>query len=94
VDVAFEHAADFALLEPKGPRPSELVEINRAKVDFIWHDILHAVAAIDRGRPLRALFYIERLRHGAIEPSPRPGSGSMRATTSRRTSCPAIFAIC
>jgi predicted nucleotidyltransferase len=68
VDVAFAHAAVFD--EPDEPLalgPSELAEIYRAKADFIWHDVLHTVAAIDRGRPLRALFYIERLRHGTIE---------------------------
>ena len=39
----------------------------RGKLDFVWHDVIHAAAAIDRGRPWRALWYVERLRSGALE---------------------------
>ncbi len=38
-----------------------------AKLDFSWHDVIHAAAAIDRGRPWRALWYVERLRNGSLE---------------------------
>jgi hypothetical protein len=38
-----------------------------AKLDFIWHDVIHAAVALDRGRPWRALWYVDRLRNGALE---------------------------
>ncbi len=38
-----------------------------AKLDFIWHDVIHAAVALDRGRPWRGLWYVERLRNGAFE---------------------------
>lgn len=38
-----------------------------AKLDFCWHDVIHAAVALDRGRPWRALWYVERLRNGALE---------------------------
>lgn len=37
------------------------------KLDFIWHDVIHAAVALDRGRPWRALWYVERLRNGSLE---------------------------
>jgi hypothetical protein len=39
----------------------------RPKLDFVWHDVIHAAVALDRGRPWRALWYVERLRNGALE---------------------------
>jgi hypothetical protein len=38
-----------------------------AKLDYVWHDVIHAAVALDRGRPWRALWYVERLRNGALE---------------------------
>lgn len=38
-----------------------------AKLDFIWHDVIHAAVALDRGHPWRALWYVDRLRNGALE---------------------------
>ena len=47
---------------------SELQPLDvQGKLDFIWHDVIHAAAALDRGRPWRALWYVERLRSGALE---------------------------
>jgi len=37
------------------------------KLDFIWHDVIHAAVALDRGRPWRALWYVQRIRDGALE---------------------------
>lgn len=37
------------------------------KLDFVWHDVIHAAIALDRDRPWRALWYVERLRNGALE---------------------------
>ena len=37
------------------------------KLDFIWHDVIHAAIALDRARPWRAFWYVERLRNGALE---------------------------
>jgi predicted nucleotidyltransferase len=64
IDLAFSHAADWDDLPQQHP---DIAGRFRSKTDFIWHDVLHAAAAIDRGRPWRALFYLERLRHGTIE---------------------------
>jgi predicted nucleotidyltransferase len=65
IDLAFSHAADWTA-DPE-PRPADVAARYLSKTDFIWHDVLHGAVAVDRGRPWRALFYIERLRHGAIE---------------------------
>jgi predicted nucleotidyltransferase len=65
IDLAFSHAADWEGI-PDPPRP-DVSERYREKTDFIWHDVIHAAVAIDRGRPWRALFYVQRLRNGAIE---------------------------
>jgi hypothetical protein len=34
----------------------------RGEAGFAWHDVLHACVAADRGRPWRALFYLQRVR--------------------------------
>jgi predicted nucleotidyltransferase len=64
IDLAFSHAADW---EDAPDTQPDVGERYRRKTDFIWHDVLHAAVAIDRGRLWRALFYVERLRNGAIE---------------------------
>lgn len=33
---------------------------------FTWHDVLHACAAIERGRPWQAVFYLQRVRNRAL----------------------------
>jgi predicted nucleotidyltransferase len=65
IDVAFAHADDWDAV-PDVP-VTDVSGRFLSKTDFIWHDVLHGAAAIDRGRPWRALFYIERLRNGTIE---------------------------
>ncbi len=66
VDLAFGRAADVeaavttASPDDPGARAGEAI-------DFIWHDVLHAGAAIDRGRPLRAMWYLDRLRERTVD---------------------------
>jgi predicted nucleotidyltransferase len=33
---------------------------------FTWHDVLHACAAVERGRPWQAVFYLQRVRNRAL----------------------------
>jgi hypothetical protein len=61
VDIGFAHEGVLEA-ETAVPRVDAA-----AKLDFIWHDVVHAAVALDRGRPRRALWYVARLRDGALE---------------------------
>ncbi len=61
VDVGFARAHEVEAVAAIPPFDAA------AKLDFIWHDVIHAAVALDRGRPWRALWYVERLRNGALE---------------------------
>jgi hypothetical protein len=65
VDLAFGHAAAVAAALERDP--PDRARLARAYLDFAWHDVVHAAVAIDRGRPLRAIFYIDRVRDRAVE---------------------------
>jgi len=61
IDVGFTRAGEVEAITAVPPLDAA------AKLDFIWHDVIHAAVALDRGRPWRASWYVERLRNGALE---------------------------
>lgn len=53
------------------PQPPDYV----GESGFTWHDVLHACAAVERGRPWQAVFYMQRIRNRALSlASERHGS--------------------
>jgi hypothetical protein len=61
IDLGFARAGEIEAATAAPPLDAA------AKLNFIWHDVIHAAVALDRGRPWRALWYVERLRNGALE---------------------------
>jgi hypothetical protein len=61
IDLGFARAGDVEAATAVPPLDAG------AKLDYIWHDVIHAAVALDRGRPWRSLWYVERLRNGALE---------------------------
>jgi predicted nucleotidyltransferase len=57
VDIAFTHLA----LDPLADEARD-PDVHATQAGFFWHDVLHAVFALRRGRPWRALYYVECLR--------------------------------
>jgi hypothetical protein len=61
IDLGFARAGEIEAVTAVPP-----VDV-AGKLDFIWHDVIHAAIALDRGRPWRARWYVERIRDGALE---------------------------
>lgn len=66
IDLAFGRAADVEAAVATA-RPDDAGARAGEVIDFIWHDVLHAGASIDRGQPLRAMWYLDRLRERTVE---------------------------
>jgi len=83
LDLAFDQADLFSIWSPARvmfdrsgrvtdaadtPAQGELQTSDRAgEAGFAWHDILHACAAVRRGRPWQGLWYMERIRNRTLK---------------------------
>jgi len=83
LDLAFDQAERFSIWGParvvfdrsgritevaNAPAQGELHTSDRAgEAGFACHDVLHACAAVRRGRPWQALWYMERIRNRTLK---------------------------